>query len=1045
MKKILAAILGLMLVSASAFAQKVSVVKDEKGWRIMDRGQNVEIKGVVWAFTPIGETHTFSLFDQSDEYIKAMIDTDMPMLKAMGVNTIRCFTMIPPKWVEYIYSKYGIYSIINDTLGRYGISVNGTWYGVTDYSDYYTRETLIAQAKRTAETYKDTKGVLMYLFGNESNYGLVWSSNEIENLPTGEQDNVKAGYLYDLLEKAMAACKEIDPYRPVGIVNGDTQYLSLIKELCPSLDILGVNAYRGYRFYDSFYENVAEILDKPIVFTEAGADAFNDILMQEDQTAQMTYLESQWQEIYEQAYGKGKCQNVVGGFVFEWIDEWWKRYQNKNLDQHDGASWSNSGYDIDYADGVNNMSEEWFGICAQSTLKKNGIHVRIPRASYYMLQDVWKLSLYDSSKEAVAVKFGTLKDSLYIAKGNEKSIKQTLSERDVVKISQANVSVVATTPVSVELLKSNIKNKKNIKNSFRFKDSDGKISEPTVAAEGTLGVEVKPTENLTGEIVFKAWNNEPMHKLDDHWASYYEKTNTYGTNSTDKDHLKYVDLYSATFNYNANMFDLNGYYHEGHASFEGKGDPFSISKEAFDIIGYDTYGSKAPIALEFVGKNVLDGLQIIGGPEIWGSAKPQIQANYWKWIPLPNIFLDGVVVNATYAEEFGSSNNVKLDPYNGFGAGRKASIYAETFIYPWVTLKAGVLHSGGEKVGAKYLNDKGKQAKITFADTIGGYAQLGTEMFQHMYIYANGIYRGLVAETNAAMVRGSFFTGDSGSGNRIEVQGGVNVAYGNFEFKPVIRARKPLQNAAGRKLTSGSPFIVDLGNRQCVEIEAVLTYDPEGATWFHEWNSNDIEGAPIAASITGLYQLFAGKTDSIPYRSSDKDTIKRNDGTTVTDFVWYEGGALPLQKNLWQVGGRLVTNPIPDLRIIFDAYTGRMGATTGAYLDAGTKEFVQFVRGDLAVRYNKWMLKSSVSYNDWGDESWWRNFNMTFPWQYSVDVAYGFDKPKFENSSNRVGIKVVGAKFGKDSSDAYFALPKALKNIKGANYLEASVYCNFGL
>ena len=181
MKKILAAILGLMLVSASAFAQKVSVVKDEKGWKIMDRGQNVEIKGVVWAFTPIGETHTFSLFDQSDEYIKAMIDTDMPMLKAMGVNTIRCFTMIPPKWVEYIYSKYGIYSIINDTLGRYGISVNGTWYGVTDYSDYYTRETLIAQAKRTAETYKDTKGVLMYLFGNESNYGLVWSSNEIES------------------------------------------------------------------------------------------------------------------------------------------------------------------------------------------------------------------------------------------------------------------------------------------------------------------------------------------------------------------------------------------------------------------------------------------------------------------------------------------------------------------------------------------------------------------------------------------------------------------------------------------------------------------------------------------------------------------------------------------------------------------------------------------------------------------------------------------------------------------------------------------------
>ncbi|MCQ2591201.1 MAG: hypothetical protein MJ188_00325 [Treponema sp.] len=1044
-KKIIAA-LSLLVLGASLFAQKVTVEKDKYGWRILEDGNQIEIKGVVWSFTPIGETHTFDLFSQSDAYIRKMIDTDMPMLKAMGVNAIRCFTMIPPEWVEYIYTKYGIYSIVNDTLGRYGVSVKGTWHANTDYSDLYTREVLIEQARKTAETYKDTKGVLMYLFGNESNYGLVWSSNEIENLPMGEQNTIKAGYLYDLMEKAMAACKEIDPNHPVGIVNGDTQYLDLIAKLCPSLDVLGVNAYRGYRFYDSFYENVRDVLNKPIVFTEAGADAFNDILMQEDQIAQMNYLKSQWQEMYEQSYCKGKCENVLGGFVFEWMDEWWKRYQNKNLDVHDAASWSSSAYDVDYKDGTNNMSEEWFGICAQSPIKEDGINVRIPRAAYYFLQDMWdNLSLYDALEEEIEEYFDMLDVSDFLAKGLEKSLKQTLNENNLFRISQAKVDIQSTSPLSVDLLKSHAENNRSVKNATRYANSKGEILENQISAEATLGVEVNPCENLTGEIVIKAWNAEPFTRLTENWASYYKK-NAYPTNQDEfkEKELQYIDVYSASFNYSTFDFDLNGYYHVGHAGFEGRGDPFNISKEAFDIIGYDTYGSKAPIALEFVGKNTLEGLEVIGGPEIWGAALPQIQANYYKWLPFEKTIFDGIVLNATYAEEFGHSENMNLDPYNSFGPGRKASIYLETGFNPWATLKVGLLHSGSEKLGATYTKSNGKLDKITYLDTLGGFAQVGTNMFQHTYIYANGIYRGLVAETNPQAVRGSYFTADSGSGNRIELQAGVDFVYGNMTFNPVFRARKPIQGPVSRALTSGSPFIVDLGNRQAVEVEAVFTYDPEGATWFHEWNSNDIEGAPIAFSVTGLYQLFAGKTDSLPFRSADVATSKRNDGTSKTANIWYEGGALPLQNNLYQIGTRIVANPFGNLRIIADVYGGHLGATTGAYVAAGTKEIVDFVVGELDVRYNNWLVKANLGLNAWGEESWWRNFNQTFPLQYGLDIAYGFTKPSFAEATNRVGMKVKGCVFGDDSSDAYLALPNGVE-MSGANYMEISVYCSLGL
>ena len=138
-----------------------------------------------------------------------------------------------------------------------------------------------------------------------------------------------------------------------------------------------------------------------------------------------------------------------------------------------------------------------------------------------------------------------------------------------------------------------------------------------------------------------------------------------------------------------------------------------------------------------------------------------------------------------------------------------------------------------------------------------------------MYIYGNAIYRGLVADTNPAEVRGSFFTADSGAGNRFEVQVGVDAGYGDFVFKPVIRARTPIQQPKGRDLLKGSPFVVGMGNRQAIEVEAVLTYDPEGATWFHEWNGDDIEGAKFAFSLTGMYTLYAGKTDMIPFKSSD--------------------------------------------------------------------------------------------------------------------------------------------------------------------------------
>jgi hypothetical protein len=72
----------------------------------------------------------------------------------MGVNTIRVYTGIQPKWIKYIYENYGIYTMLNHSFGRYGLTIDGTWVAVTDYSDPATQDLLLSEVTQIVEEYK---------------------------------------------------------------------------------------------------------------------------------------------------------------------------------------------------------------------------------------------------------------------------------------------------------------------------------------------------------------------------------------------------------------------------------------------------------------------------------------------------------------------------------------------------------------------------------------------------------------------------------------------------------------------------------------------------------------------------------------------------------------------------------------------------------------------------------------------------------------------------------------------------------------------------
>ncbi len=382
--------------STTAVSHLVVVQESSDGWRLLVNGEPFMVNGMNWDSYPIGTNYTYNLWDQSPEFIKSVLDYEMGMLQHVGVNAIRVYTGIPKEWIEYIHDNFGIFTMLNHTFGRYGLAIDGEWMANTDYSDPRVADLLLGEVKQLVNTYKGTRGILLYLLGNENNYGLFWRGAETENIPLEDREStIQARHMYRLFNKATRAIKEIDVDRPVAIANGDLQFLDIIVEELPDVDIFGANVYRGISF-TNFYDRVDREYGKPVLLTEFGADAFNAKTMKEDQLCQATYNLGNWKEIYQYAAGLGKTGNSLGGFTFQFSDGWWKYGQTTDLNVHNtNASWFNGGYRCDYVEGSNNMNEEWFGIAAKGPTDDEGHYKLYPRAAYFVQKEIHAINPYE--------------------------------------------------------------------------------------------------------------------------------------------------------------------------------------------------------------------------------------------------------------------------------------------------------------------------------------------------------------------------------------------------------------------------------------------------------------------------------------------------------------------------------------------------------------------------------------------------------------------------------------------------------------------------
>ncbi len=966
---------------------QVQVIQTANGYRLEVDGKPFFINGMNWDYFPIGTNYNYSLWTQPDDLIKSALDAEMALLKNMGVNAVRMYTGVPARWIQYIYENYGIYTMLNHSFGRYGLTIDGNWYPNTDYANPKVREQLLEQSTAMVKEYQNTPGLLLFLLGNENNYGLFWRGAETENIPVQDRQSTKDAYhLYKLFNDAAIAMKQISTKQPVALCNGDLLFLEILAQECKDIDILGINVYRGKTFTDMF-DRVKNEFNKPVVLTEFGSDAFNALANQEDQTYQAEVLISNWKHIYANADGMGKNNNVLGGFTFQFSDGWWKTGQTKELDIHNTqASWSNGGYQNDFKVGENNMNEEWFGICAKGPTNEKGTYELYPRAAYYALQQIHSINPYASSGaellsrlEGVSAMDATLK-----ARGDKAALQAKDQGKLYLSDLQANFSTFLT-------------------GGYLISTPEAAAPAPTTypSTQGfdhmqsfNVGITAKPAPNMRANVQFNVLGNVATNPIDEIFYENRGRPITVQTpngpeqiNSNNR-----IQLYRASYNWDATYFKLEGFYRTGHYHWGYEGDFFGLYPEANYGPNIDIYNGNAPFGFEFEGKKAIKGLKLAFGPELWWGANPAVLVKYGRKVA-------GLDVTGIFHEDITQRNNLQSSFAVPVPKTRRATLAIGKKMEHFTFDLGGIW--GGQPLNGRAFQLISEEVvyedKIQSSDNWGGKVKV-TFMRGAFRWYGLASYMGLVA--NGGYDQTQTFTGwrlkDVGSGNMYNALSGFTYNIGNFQIAPNFLYQKPLAGpipttfpapARPRNILS-DPFSVR-GNRETVAGELLLTFDPTPATWMYEWDNDRMEDAPFAASAGFVYR-------HLPTIQDAAIGILGNGRTT---FVF--PGSAPAQ-DLWEANVRVVSKLTPEFGIIANILVGN-GQANG-----DDDRTIQRYGVDIRTVYKKLKLATTAKFNDWGPFDYHRDFNQTFPVQLIGDLSYAISKPDwYMLPGTQIGIRAT--------------------------------------
>lgn len=240
------------------------------------------------------EAGKFRLFKDGEAcFIKGAVGWDfLEELKNAGANSLRT----SPRLLDEAH-RLGFSVLVN-------LPVAAERSGF-DYNDEEAVKNQFERIKKIVEENKDHPAVLMWAIGNE-----------LDHIPGDLDYNLK---MWDAVNDIAGMIKEIDPNHPVMTVvgYGKLEKIKDIKERCPNLDLLGVNAYAAVL-------NVPEWLreyqwEKPYVVTEWGPSGWwevprtkTGVVIEETSTEKARVYRERYEKVI---LGDPLC---LGSYVFLW-------------------------------------------------------------------------------------------------------------------------------------------------------------------------------------------------------------------------------------------------------------------------------------------------------------------------------------------------------------------------------------------------------------------------------------------------------------------------------------------------------------------------------------------------------------------------------------------------------------------------------------------------------------------------------------------------------------------------------------------------------
>jgi len=329
---------------------------------------------------------------------------DFKLMAEMGVNAIRVYRMgdessetingeasAKGDVVEYdagefnkdvlrdLYNRFGISVIMGEFLGAYTVGSGATWEEGTDYTDPVQLENMRMVLTNFVKDHRNEPYVLMWLLGNEN----LMPADYAGVNATRTQASVQVEAYLRFVNEMAELIHQIDPNHPVAVGNLDMLNLEDHAKYAPAVDIFGANLYRGVMGFGNTWKKIQDTVDRPLLITEFGCDAYDSKKNSEDQKAQAKYHQGNWEDIELHLAGTPSEGNAVGGVVFEFLDEWWKSLKG-GWDFHDFEKDSAMAFPDGWS------SEEWFGLLSLG----DGSHapfLRQTRQVYDLYKDkLWK-------------------------------------------------------------------------------------------------------------------------------------------------------------------------------------------------------------------------------------------------------------------------------------------------------------------------------------------------------------------------------------------------------------------------------------------------------------------------------------------------------------------------------------------------------------------------------------------------------------------------------------------------------------------------------